>query len=60
MRLFPANSGDAKMLRKGDVDTHCYNSRTHGILDANGKILPEAMEARERGVFLIPHKGKFI
>src|ERR1700682_971935 len=43
--------GILNMLRKGDVYTHCFNSRTHGILDANGKIIPEAREARERGVF---------
>src|SRR6202171_555680 len=47
-----------KMLRKGDIYTHCYNSRTHGILDANGKILPEAKEARERGVLFDPAQGQ--
>jgi dihydroorotase len=50
--------GILKMLRKGDVYTHCYNSRPHGILDANGKILPEAREARERGVFFDPAQGQ--
>jgi dihydroorotase len=50
--------GILKMLRKGDVYTHCFNSRTHGILDANGKILPEAREARERGVFFDPAQGQ--
>jgi dihydroorotase len=39
-----------KMLRKGDIYTHCFNNRTHNILDANGKIIPEALEARARGV----------
>jgi dihydroorotase len=39
-----------RMMRKGDVLTHIYNSHLHGILDENGKILPEAREARERGV----------
>lgn len=38
-----------KMLRKGDVLTHMCN-RDRGILDANGKILPEVREARQRGV----------
>jgi dihydroorotase len=39
-----------KMMRKGDVVTHMYNSHSHGILDSNGKILPEVRGARERGV----------
>jgi dihydroorotase len=46
-----------KMLRKGDVYTHCFNSRTHNILDANGKIIPEALEARARGVLFDPAQG---
>jgi dihydroorotase len=50
--------GILKMLRKGDVYTHCFNSRTHGILDANGKIIPEAREARDRGVFFDPAQGQ--
>ena len=47
-----------KSLRKGDVYTHCYNNRNHGILDANGKIIPEAREARERGVIFDPAQGQ--
>jgi dihydroorotase len=39
-----------KMMRKGDVYTHCFNDYPHNILDANGKLLPEAREARQRGV----------
>jgi len=39
-----------KMLRRGDIYTHCFNNRTHNILDANGTIIPEAHEARSRGV----------
>jgi dihydroorotase len=50
--------GILKMLRKGDIYTHCFNSRTHGILDANGKILAEAREARERGVLFDPAQGQ--
>ena len=45
-------------LRKGDIYTHCFNNRTHGILDANGKIIPEALEARARGVFFDPAQGQ--
>jgi dihydroorotase len=40
-----------KFLRKGDIYTHCFNARPHNILDANGKVIPEAIEARARGVF---------
>ena len=47
-----------KMLRKGDVFTHCYNNRNHSILDANGKIIPEAREARDRGVIFDPAQGQ--
>jgi dihydroorotase len=47
-----------KPLRKGDIFTHCYNNHTHGILDANGKIIPEAREARERGVIFDPAQGQ--
>jgi len=38
-------------LRKDDVLTHCYTGRPHGPLDSNGKIIPEMLECRERGVF---------
>jgi dihydroorotase len=37
-------------LKKGDVVTHTFNSHPHGILDATGKLLPEVVEARQRGV----------
>jgi dihydroorotase len=50
--------GILQMLRKGDIYTHCFNSRTHGILDAKGKILPEALEARQRGVLFDPAQGQ--
>ena len=50
--------GILNMLRKGDIYTHCFNSRPHGILDANGKLLPEAKEARERGVLFDPAQGQ--
>ena len=38
-------------LRKGDVLTHCFTGRPHGPLDANGKIIPEMLDCRQRGVF---------
>lgn len=39
-----------KDMRKGDVFTHYLNNHKNGILDANGKIIPEVIEARQRGV----------
>jgi dihydroorotase len=39
-----------RQLRKGDILTHCFTGRPNGPLDANGKILPEMLDGRERGV----------
>ena len=39
-----------KLMRKGDVFTHCFNGFPNGILDARGKILPGVRQARERGI----------
>jgi dihydroorotase len=47
-----------KLMRKGDIFTHVFNNHTHGILDANGKVIPEAKEARERGVIFDPAQGQ--
>lgn len=47
-----------KMLRKGDVFTHYLNGHPHGVLDADGKILSEVLEARERGVIFDPAQGR--
>ncbi len=38
------------LMKKGDVVTHSFNSHPHGLLDAGGKLTPEVVEARERGV----------
>ena len=37
-------------LKRGDIVTHMYSPPPHGILDANGKLLPAVLEARMRGV----------
>jgi dihydroorotase len=39
-----------KIMRKGDVFTHCFHGFENGILDSRGKILPGVREARERGI----------
>ena len=47
-----------KLMRKGDVYTHIYNSHNHGILDADGKILPEVLAARARGIVFDSAHGR--
>jgi dihydroorotase len=38
------------LMKKGDVVTHSFNGHPHGLLDASGRLTPEVLEARERGV----------
>ena len=38
------------LLEKGDIITHMYSGLQGGVLQANGKALPEFDEARKRGV----------
>ncbi len=40
------------LLRKGDVLTHSFTPNTQHIVDRDGKLLPEAREAIDRGVLL--------
>lgn len=47
-----------KLMRKGDVFTHVYNDHSHGILDPGGKILPEVLEARQRGILFDSAHGR--
>src|SRR5215470_1769431 len=37
-------------LRRGDIVTHCFHGNEGGILDDAGRVLPAALNARERGV----------
>ena len=37
-------------LSRGDIVTHCFHGNEGGILGAGGRVLPEAIRARERGV----------
>ncbi len=39
-----------ELMKKGDVVTHSFNGRPNGIIDEDGKLLPEVIEARQRGV----------
>jgi dihydroorotase len=37
-------------MRPGDILTHYLHPDRHGVLDERGKILPEVLEARQRGI----------
>jgi len=37
-------------LSRGDIVTHCFHGNDGGILGAGGRVLPEVIRARERGV----------
>jgi dihydroorotase len=37
-------------LRPGDIVTHMYAPAPHGMLDDNGKVIPQVLEARRRGI----------
>src|SRR5215471_6155078 len=39
------------LLKRGDIVTHMYAPAPHGILDDNGRLLPEVLAARRRGVW---------
>lgn len=38
------------LMRPGDILTHYNHGEAHGVLDSNGKLLPEVWEARQRGI----------
>jgi dihydroorotase len=47
-----------KMMRRGDVFTHYCHNFAHAVLDANGRVLPEVLEARDRGVLFDTAQGQ--
>ena len=47
------------LLRQGDILTHLFSPNPGRILDADGKVLPELMEAQQRGVHLDTAYGRF-
>lgn len=52
----PSYADVVSMLRPGDILTHCYRPDPNSALTSDGKILPEVLAARERGVlFDIAH-----
>lgn len=38
------------LLRPGDIVTHMYAPAPHGMLDDKGKVLPQVIQARRRGI----------
>lgn len=38
------------LLRQGDIVTHAFHGKKHGILNEGGKLIPDAQQALERGV----------
>ncbi|MCE5259456.1 MAG: amidohydrolase/deacetylase family metallohydrolase [Chloroflexi bacterium] len=46
----PALPPILELLQKGDIVTHCFTAHGQKIVDASGKLLPEVLAARQRGV----------
>jgi dihydroorotase len=48
-----------KLFEEGDIVEHTYTSVPGGMLDANGRVLPELLEAIQRGAFISAASGGF-
>jgi dihydroorotase len=46
------------LLEEGDILTHSFTANPGGVLDANGKLVPEAREAADRGVWFDTAHGR--
>jgi dihydroorotase len=46
------------MMDPGDIITHTFTGNPGRLLDENGKVVPEILEAQERGVFLDTAHGR--
>jgi dihydroorotase len=46
------------LLEEGDILTHYFTANPGGVLDANGKLVPEAREAADRGVWFDTAHGQ--
>jgi dihydroorotase len=46
------------LLESGDILTHYFTANPGGVLDANGKLVPEAREAADRGVWFDTAHGR--
>lgn len=47
-----------ELLEPGDIVTHLFTANPGGVLDGNGKLVPEAREAARRGVWLDTAHGR--
>jgi dihydroorotase len=46
------------LLEPGDIVTHLFTANPGGVLDNDGKVVPEARELRDRGVWLDTAHGR--
>jgi dihydroorotase len=46
------------LLEPGDIVTHLFTANPGGVLDADGKLVPEAKELADRGVWLDTAHGR--
>jgi len=46
------------ILEEGDIVTHLFTANPGGIIDTDGKLVPEAKEAKDRGVWLDTAHGR--
>ncbi|MDO8751213.1 MAG: amidohydrolase/deacetylase family metallohydrolase, partial [Dehalococcoidia bacterium] len=46
------------IMEAGDIITHYFTANKGGVLDAKGKLVPEAKEAADRGVWLDTAHGR--
>jgi dihydroorotase len=46
------------LLKPGDIVTHMFAPPPHGIIDDRGRILPEVLDARRRGVWFDVGNGR--
>lgn len=46
------------IMEEGDIVTHLFTANPGGVLDADGKLVPEAKEANDRGVWFDTAHGR--
>ena len=46
------------LLKPGDIVTHMYAPPPHGIFDESGRVLPEVIAARKRGIWFDIGNGR--
>jgi dihydroorotase len=51
-------SAIVRRLRPGDIVTHVYSPPPNGILDEGGRVFPEVIEARTRGIVFDVGNGR--